>query len=360
MTVAVRREPTFHAVGHSDDGRHAAGAAHAPAGPGHAIHPVKPASGFTRFISGFQAISTLIGVPLALASGYSLYRTNFAPDATCSNLRASIVSMLDKNVDAATRRMLVKRDIEAFEQSCGAVDPDAHAAFKSLLAVDKAVAAVPAAKAVVPPKPVQAAQAPVVHAPLAKDVAKDTSKDTTKDSSKDVAKAELRPAIIEKKPVAVAPPAAAAPAEAIAADSAADEPRMSDTRWLDAVRQALVEPADETKELAAVPAQAALKPAMVEAVGAEHRKAEPVVPSKPGEPVLQPAWQVSRSPAASVNASPDASPLPPGVDVAAPPAPSNDDHPVPPGVVPAAQYANNGSWIGQIPFVGRMIERHAR
>jgi len=318
--MAARREPTFHSQGRSDDHQTVAG---------HPLHPIKPASHFTRFISGFQAISTLIGVPLALASGYTLYRTNFAPDATCGNLRASIVSMLDKNVDPATRRALVKRDIEAFEASCGAVDPDAHAAFKALLSVDKvAVPAAPVAKAAPAAKPVAVAK----EAP--KESLKEAHKDTVKDSAKEPVKAELRPAIVEKKAVVAAPAEAEQPAQ----DAA-----MTDTRWLDAVRQALVEQPAEPK-------------AVAKEMPKELAKPQPVVPSKPGEPVLQPNWTVTE-PAVQPVSHGGAMPLPPPVAVMS--APSSDpNRPVPPAPVPAAQYAhNNGSWIAQIPFVGRIIDR---
>ncbi|MBS0246802.1 MAG: hypothetical protein JSR61_09285 [Proteobacteria bacterium] len=368
MTLSERREPTFHAVGRGGEAFHAATDHHAAA---LAHHPVKPASHFTRFVSGFQAISTLIGVPLALASGYSLYRANFSPETTCGNLRASIVQMLDKNVDAATRRMLVKRDVEAFEQSCGAVDPDAHAAFKALLAADKTVAqAAPAARPAEKPAVKPAAKPAAV---AAKEISKETSKE---------AKAELRPAIAETRPAAVAKV----------------EPRaegMSDTRWLDAVRQALVEPAAERPQVAkAEPVKP--EPMKVEAAKVEPAKAElskieaakselskselskselakadpanaepakaavkPVVPSKPGEPVLQPAWSVTPPAGAAPPAAtpPNAAPLPQAVEVSARPEPASGDHPVPPGIVPSTQYATDSSWIGKIPFVGRMIDR---
>lgn len=329
MRLAARREPTFHSVGRADDH-------HAPAPAIHPGQPIKAASHFTRFISGFQAISTLIGVPLALASGYTLYRTNFAPDTTCANLRASIVSMLDKNVDAATRRMLVKRDVEAFEASCGAVDPDAHAAFKTLLSVDKAVAqAAPVAKPV--PK------AAVVTKDVAKDIPKDEAKkaEPAKENAKEAVKAELRPAIVEKKSVAaVSEPEVAAPATLDAAP-------MSDSRWLDAVRHALkTEPPAEGDERAAV------------------RKVvnqDPVVPNKPGEPVLNPGWTVTPPPVQPV-AQGVAAPLPPAVAVSDPQraVPADPNRPVPPAAIPAAQYSNNGtnggSWVAQIPFVGRIID----
>jgi hypothetical protein len=79
----------------------------------------------------------LVGIPLALAGGYSTYHANFSPEAKCQSLRASIVSMLDKKTDATTLRLLVQRDVVTFERECGAFDADAAAAFKTLLASEK-------------------------------------------------------------------------------------------------------------------------------------------------------------------------------------------------------------------------------
>ncbi len=377
MTLSERREPTFHASGRDGEASYSAASHHGVA----ALHAIKPASHFTRFVSGFQALSTLIGVPIALASGYSLYRANFAPETACANLRASIVQMLDKNVDAATRRMLVKRDIESFESNCGAVDPDAHAAFKALLDADKPVA--------VAAKPQAVAKVPVA---AAKDAPKPVAKAPVKEAAREPSKSELRPAVVEKKPVAAPQAVATAP------DAEARQAPMSDTRWLDAVRQALVDPQGEAKavepkavepkaERKAVEAKAepavvhpkAVKPevAKAEPINIEPAKADtakaveakpeiakaeptagelkPVVSSKPGEPVLQPAWATNPPPAVSSAAAP----LPPAVEVAGRPEPVREggDHPVPPGSVPSAQYATDGSWVGKIPFVGRIIDR---
>lgn len=308
--MAARREPTFHDVGRADDHHPSVASIH----PG---QPIKSASHLTRFISGFQAISTLIGVPLALASGYTLYRTNYAPETGCANLRASIVSMLDKNVDPATRRMLVKRDVEAFEQSCASFDPDAQAAFRTLLAADKAVAqAAPVAKPA--PKPAVVAKEDVKKA----------------DPAKEAVKAELRPAIVEKKSVVAEPE--------VAAEAAAP---MSDSRWLDAVRHALK--SDQ-------PAEGDERPAVRRVV-----KQEPVVPNKPGEPVLNPGWTVTAPPVQPV-AQGAAAPLPPAMAVSDTQrtVPADPNRPVPPAAIPAAQYggANGGSWVAQIPFVGRIID----
>ncbi|MCW5694842.1 MAG: hypothetical protein KIT48_20995 [Pseudolabrys sp.] len=361
MALSERREPTFHAVARDPETSYSAASHHGAS----VHHAIRPSSHFTRFVSGFQAISTLIGVPLALASGYSLYRANFAPETTCANLRASIVQMLDKNVDAATRRMLVKRDIESFEAQCGAVDPDAHAAFKALLAADKptAVAAKPQTVAKVP-----VAAAKETSKPVAKEPVKEAAREPAKEPVKESVKAELRPALAEKKPVAAPQAVAAAP------DADAHEGGMSDTRWLDAVRSALVETPDAAPATPAKREVAKAEPPKPEPVKAEAAKPEPiatepakaepekaalkpVVPSKPGEPVLQPAWATNPPPAAAT--SPAAPSLPPAVEVAGRPEPAQDrvDHPVPPGSVPSAQYATDSSWVGKIPFVGRMIER---
>lgn len=88
---------------------------------------------FTRFIAGVQILATMLAIPVGLASGYSIYRANFSPEAKCGTLRANIISMLDKNADASTLRLLVRRDVATFERSCASVDPDAVAAFKALL-----------------------------------------------------------------------------------------------------------------------------------------------------------------------------------------------------------------------------------
>jgi len=321
--MAARREPTFHGVGRADDHHPSVASIH----PG---QPIKSASHFTRFISGFQAVSTLIGVPLALASGYTLYRTNFAPETGCANLRASIVSMLDKNVDPATRRMLVKRDVEAFERSCASFDPDAQAAFRTLLATDKAVAqAAPVAKPA--PKPAVVAKEDVKKA------------EPAKESAREAVKAELRPAIVEKKSVAaVAEPEAAAQAASEAAP-------MSDSRWLDAVRHAL-----KTDQPAEADERAAVR---------KVAKQEPVVPNKPGEPVLNPGWTVAAPPVQPV-AQGAAAPLPPAVAVSDTQRtmPADPNRPVPPAAIPATQFdaAHGGSkgesWVAQIPFVGRIID----
>ena len=121
--LVARREPPFHADPHNPG----------PVDPG--VYAAAKASKLTRFVTAIQLVGSLLAVPIGIASAYSFYRANFSPDTTCQNLRSGIIAMLDKSVDAATRRILVRRDVEAFEKTCGTVDPDATAAFKTLLEV---------------------------------------------------------------------------------------------------------------------------------------------------------------------------------------------------------------------------------
>src|SRR5689334_13101957 len=111
-----------------DDYPHAA--SFAPAGPARSL--------VSRFAGGMQLIGSIIGVPLALIGGYSTYHTTFSPEAKCQSLRGNIVSMLDKQADATTLRMLVQRDVASFQRDCGEVDPDAVAAFKNLMVAEHA------------------------------------------------------------------------------------------------------------------------------------------------------------------------------------------------------------------------------
>ena len=97
---------------------------------------IPPRSLLSRFAGGMQVVGSIIGVPLALIGGYSTYHTTFSPEAKCQSLRGSIVSMLDKQADATTLRMLVQRDVASFQRDCGSVDPDAVAAFKNLMTAD--------------------------------------------------------------------------------------------------------------------------------------------------------------------------------------------------------------------------------
>jgi len=322
--LVARREPPFHADPHNPG----------PVNPG--VYAAAKASKLTRFVTAIQLVGSLLAVPIGIASAYSFYRANFSPDTTCQNLRSGIIAMLDKSVDAATRRILVRRDVEAFEKSCGTVDPDATAAFKTLLNDEKAPHAAAVATAPTAPK-VQHVETP---------------------AKEPVRKVEPRPQTVAKQPAAssAASPTASVEAEPVRRDSA-----VSDTQWLDAVRQALV----THKQDVHAPEPTKVSPATEPATKpVSHEAALPTTPAPaPPAPVVAPAAPVV----------PVAPALPAPISIAPPPPAqqADVDHPVPPGAIPdsmpaiekadAAKPDEPGhsrirKWISEIPLLGPAVE----
>ena len=238
------------------------------------------APGLSRTMSALQIFTTLLAIPLGIGSAYTMYRANFSPETTCQSLRASIVSMLDKGVDARTRHILVRRDVIAFEKSCGSVDPDATAAFKTLLASDEAAARRAEVK---PPdqKPNEVAR---------------------KVEAKPKPESEPRKAaVVEQRP--------------------AQHEALPDAAWLAAVRGALTPPEAEAAKPAAS-APVAPNPSQPPAVLAERPLAREAY-SKPG---LR-----GSLPAPKLGVTPQPVPALPSANVASAPAAAADpDHPVPP------------------------------
>jgi hypothetical protein len=290
-------------------------------GPIDAAAPAAHGSRLGRWVSILQLAGSLLAIPVGLASGYSVYRSNFSPETTCQALRGNIVAMIDKQIDASTRRMLVRRDVEEFEKTCGSVDPDAEAAFRSLLASD------PVATASIPTK-----AAPGVVKPLAlpaQEWKKPAPVQTAKPQTKDV-----------KEMKEAAEPAA----RALSGDSA------SDARWLDAVRHALT-----THQAERAAAEASVKPL---APPAAHMA--PVATTPEGAPAAAPA-----APIATI-----APALPPPATLNSAPTPASmhaqSDHPVPPASMPVTPVngealttdgmpapAERTSWTDHLPFFGK-------
>jgi len=283
--LVARRDPPLHSGAYDGARPH-----------GHsASHP-------SRLVSVLQLVGSLLAIPVGLASAYSIYHTNFTAESRCESLRGNIVSMLDKSADASTLRMLVRRDVATFENKCGAVDPDAVKAFKTLLTAKQAPPAAP---------PQQAAREPVHQAEPVKQVA--------------LPKAAPAPVAAEAKPVEAKP---------VYRDAVA-----SDANWIASVREALVH------------APAAHEDDAVEA---------PV--AAPAPPAVQPPTPrvVHEAPPISL-AAPAAPALPAPVAVAAAPAPATD-HPVPPGSIPdavpaakPAEAASGHSWLSKIPLLNRVV-----
>jgi hypothetical protein len=295
--LVAKREPLFHSGAY--DGA-AAGETDSRAGG--------PVAGFTRLMVVLQLAGSLLAIPLGLASGYTIYRANFSPQATCQTLRGNILATLDKSVDATTRRMLVGHDVATFENTCAAIDPDAVAAFKRLLTAD---AKAPAASA--------------AHA-----VAETRSQDVAR-------KAEPRPAAAAREIAKVASAAAAAPAR-------------RDDAWVAAVRQALLTQGSEP------------------ALDSEPVKADAVIAAPPVVRPMPLDLRASRQVQTAVAVAPALPPAAPATTARAPAM----DHPVPPASIPeistvAGEALSDGragsrlgGWIARIPFVGHIIDGRSR
>ena len=80
--LAARRDPVF-----DRDPAMDSGSADPSLPPRPAAGPTPPAAtpAFTRFIAGVQILGTVLAIPLGLASGYSIYRANFSPEAKCGS-----------------------------------------------------------------------------------------------------------------------------------------------------------------------------------------------------------------------------------------------------------------------------------
>jgi hypothetical protein len=352
--LVARRDPPFHV-----DAQDALSA-------DLSAYPPPKKSKLARFVTAIQLTGSLLAVPVGIASAYSFYLANFSPETTCQSLRSNIVAMLDKSVDASTRRMLVRRDVEAFEKACGTVDPDATAAFKTLLAVEKTAAP---AVAVIP------------NVPKAQ-----RNETVTKEA---VRKAEPRPQPPAKQPVTATAPAIAEPIHR--------DPAISDTQWLDAVRAALVThkedartpapkpaPAPDVAKLQPMPSPPArpASPAATVAPNAAPAAAPVAAPAATPAPAIRPAPAEAVSPPPPVNvatptAEPSAAPpLPPAIPIGPPPAAvqATDSHPVPPESIPdSAPPANAdaakpdehgrsriGKWISAVPLLGPVIDSARR
>lgn len=268
--------------------------------------------GHSRFMTVLQVIGTLVGIPVGLASVYSIYHSNFTVEARCESLRGNIVSMLDKSADASTLRMLVRRDVVTFETDCAAVDPDAVKAFRALLTAKVA----PPAPAAAPPQ--RAAHELVHEAEPVKQVA--------------VPKPAPAPVAAEAKPVEPKP---------VQRDA-----ETSDAKWISSVREALIH----------APA------AHEEAIEAPAVPAEPQAPAAV-QPMTTPAMQPAPQPRV-VHEAPAAPPMSltaPAAPALPPPAPAAD-HPVPPASIPDVEPAakpvsarSEHSWLSKIPLVNRVI-----
>jgi len=330
----------------------------------------------SRFMTAVQILGTLVGIPVGLASVYSIYHSNFTVEARCETLRGGIISMLDKSADASTLRMLVRRDVVTFETNCASVDPDAVKAFKALLA-EKTPAAAPVARtapATTPAPKAQQQAAREVHPPVEPAKQAAPAKPVPPETKAVEAKAvEAKP--VETKPVETKP----VETKSVETKPVHRDAETSDAKWVSSVRDALVHaPAHDDAAVAPAPAPVAAPVAQP----LPPPPAPPMPTEAAREPAPTPPRAVVESPASTPPAAPqarlehDAPPvslappaapaLPDPVPVAAAPMPKPAaDHPVPPGSIPDAlaeakptdqpDDKSGHSWMANIPILNRVV-----
>lgn len=85
-----------------------------------------------KLATTLQLAGALFTLPAGMVGLYTAYQSQFSTEVTCRNLRVSILSTLDKPVDAQAKRVLVHGDLAAFERTCALTDPDAKAVFAAI------------------------------------------------------------------------------------------------------------------------------------------------------------------------------------------------------------------------------------
>lgn len=297
--------------------------------PAHHATP-HPSSRVGRLMFVLQLAGSMLAIPVGLASAYSIYRANFSPETACQALRGNIVAMIDKQIDASTRRMLVRHDVETFEKTCGAFDPDAEAAFKQLLAGEspRVHAATPVAKRAEPLAKAEAKAEPAkevrkleLRAAVPSEPVREVQKDR-KEASREVSKEVSKEA-----------PKAAAVERPVQHDA------MSDARWLEAVRGALVAH-ETTASTGPAPEKTMLRGAPPHPL-AVMPTAEPVSASPVAAPSLPPPTVISEPEGADVAASRSADP----------------NRLVPPAPIPEQDGPKPTGWLSHVPFVGQALAR---
>jgi hypothetical protein len=81
-----------------------------------------------------QFLGAALGIPAAAAGSYSAYQTYFSVEAKCQRLSASILAIIERKISAESRGTLIRKDVTAFDKTCGENDPDARSVFHAALA----------------------------------------------------------------------------------------------------------------------------------------------------------------------------------------------------------------------------------
>ena len=86
-----------------------------------------------KHIKVWQLVGAVLAVPAGIAGTYGAYKTYMAGNVSCPELRASIISTLEKNIPQDAKRGLLREGIAEFDKHCGEKDPEARVIFDAAL-----------------------------------------------------------------------------------------------------------------------------------------------------------------------------------------------------------------------------------
>lgn len=97
-----------------------------------------PVIAWDKHIKVWQLVGAVLAVPAGIAGTYGAYHTYVAGNVSCPDLRASIISTLERNIPQDAKRALLKEGIAEFDKHCAEKDPDARVIFDAALSAPPA------------------------------------------------------------------------------------------------------------------------------------------------------------------------------------------------------------------------------
>src|SRR5689334_1966873 len=86
-----------------------------------------------KHVKIWQLLGAVLAVPAGIAGTYGAYKTYFSENVSCPELRASIISTLERNIPQEPKRALLREGVAQFDKHCAAKDPDARVIFDAAM-----------------------------------------------------------------------------------------------------------------------------------------------------------------------------------------------------------------------------------
>ena len=92
-----------------------------------------PVVAWDKHIKLWQLVGAVLAVPAGIAGTYGAYKTYMSGNVSCPELRASIISTLERNIPQEAKRALLREGIADFDKHCAEKDPDARVIFDAAM-----------------------------------------------------------------------------------------------------------------------------------------------------------------------------------------------------------------------------------